>query len=363
MLLVILLTASFPAVAQDVPKPPIPDATSPDEFRDLVLKAQGRVDFIFEDARPFAQCHASTLVETADGSLLAAWFGGTKEKNPDVAIWLSRRAPNADQWSEPVRVAKTSETAHWNPVLFRDAADKIHLFFKVGIDVPSWATWWMTSADNGATWSAPAELVPGDIGGRGPVKNKAIILHDGSWLAPASTEVGGKWEPFADRSVDDGKTWERTRSFEVDAGVLPGKGAIQPTFWESAPFNVHALMRTTGGWIARADSLDGGRSWSQAYPTNLPNNNSGIDATRLDDGRVLLVYNPIGVNWGDRTPLTLAVSADNALTFRNIAHLETGEGEYSYPAIVKTSKGVAISYTWRRERVRCWLIPVEAFQH
>jgi predicted neuraminidase len=40
-----------------------------------------------------------------------------------------------------------------------------------------------------------------------------------------------------------------------------------------------------------------------------------------------------------------------------LAHLEIEPGEYSYPAIVKTSKGVAISYTWRRERIRSWQIP------
>ena len=38
---------------------------------------------------PFPQCHASTIAQTADG-LVAAWFGGTREKHPDVGIWISR---------------------------------------------------------------------------------------------------------------------------------------------------------------------------------------------------------------------------------------------------------------------------------
>ena len=42
-------------------------------------------EFIF-DAAPFPQCHASTIVESKNG-LVAAWFGGTEEKNPDVFIW------------------------------------------------------------------------------------------------------------------------------------------------------------------------------------------------------------------------------------------------------------------------------------
>ena len=46
-------------------------------------------EFIYETA-PFPECHASTIVEAADGTLVAAWFGGTREKDPDVGIWVAR---------------------------------------------------------------------------------------------------------------------------------------------------------------------------------------------------------------------------------------------------------------------------------
>ena len=46
-------------------------------------------EFIFDRAS-FPSSHASTIVETRDG-LVAAWFGGTRERDPDVAIWVSRR--------------------------------------------------------------------------------------------------------------------------------------------------------------------------------------------------------------------------------------------------------------------------------
>ena len=35
---------------------------------------------------PYPSCHASTIVETGNG-MLAAWFGGTYEKHPDVCIY------------------------------------------------------------------------------------------------------------------------------------------------------------------------------------------------------------------------------------------------------------------------------------
>ena len=75
-----------------------------------------RKEFIFEKA-PFKECHASTLERLPDGTFLAAWFGGSKEGNTDVSIWLARRAPTGS-WSAPAMVARVREEPHWNPVLF-----------------------------------------------------------------------------------------------------------------------------------------------------------------------------------------------------------------------------------------------------
>ena len=325
------------------------------------LIAKGaKATFVFKDDRPFEECHASTIVETKSGDILCAWFGGIREKSPDVAIWLSRYS--GDKWGIPIRVAKVDGTAHWNPVLFRDASDNIQLFFKIGPEISHWQTYWMTSTDNGHSWTIPTELVLGDMGGRGPVRNKPITLSDGTWLAGASTEYG-PWEPFADRSEDGGNTWSRSENIEIDKKEISGKGAIQATLWEYKPNHVRSLLRTAGGVIGRSDSTDGGKTWSTLVSSGLPNNNSGIDALRLEDGRVLLVYNPTAENWGSRSPLNLAISNDNGMTWKDIASLETEKGkEFSYPAIVATTDGVAISYTWKRERIRTWTIPLTALE-
>lgn len=364
-LLAVLVTGTGWAVDDAKEGMTVPAELTTTCFMEQVQKAGGRVDFIFEDDRPFKSCHASTVVEAADGALVCAWFGGTEEKNPDVGIWMSRFTGGA--WDKVRVAAKVNGSAHWNPVLFRDRDTKdpnkqgVFLFFKVGPEIPEWQTYWMRSAENGLTWSTPAELVPGDAGGRGPVKNKPIVLSDGSWLAPASTELKA-WKPFADRSEDGGKTWTRSDDFNLDPSKTECNRAIQPAFWESEPGKVHALLRTSCGSILRTDSEDLGKTWGPAYRTELLNNNSGLDAIRLDDGRLLLVYNPVGVSWGKRTPLTLAVSKDDGTHWANLAHLEAQPGEYSYPAIVRTTSGVAISYTWKRERIRCWQIPLEALK-
>lgn len=148
-------------------------------------------EFITDDNKPFDSAHASTLLELKDGGILAAWFGGAWEKNPDVAIWTAIR--DKDGWGQPVKAADVRGIAMWNPVLFRKEDGKIILFYKVGKLISEWVTWYMESEDEGHTFSEPQELVPGDIGGRGPVKNKPIRLSDGTVLAPGSLE-GELWD-------------------------------------------------------------------------------------------------------------------------------------------------------------------------
>ena len=250
---------------------------------------------------PTDMCHASTLLKIGPDRFLAAWFGGTKEGNGDVAIWITRG--NEEHFEEP-KILAQSEEAHWNPVLFRVDEKKIIIFYKVGNEISKWRTMYRVSEDNGETFGEEKELVPGDQGGRGPVRNKPIRLKSGRILAPGSTEQG-IWKAFVDRSDDDGKTWNKSQEVAIsqleyksgertvgkDDSSIPvseqsfyGRGVIQPTLWESIPDQVHMLLRSTEGMIYRSDSKDGGNTWTEAYATELPNNNSGIDMIRSEVG-------------------------------------------------------------------------------
>lgn len=311
-------------------------------------------DFVFGDDRPFAQCHASTLLRTEDGKFLVAWFGGTHEKHDDVGIWLSKGEPG--HWAVPVEIAKIREDAHWNPVLFKAPDGRIVLFFKVGKEIDYWETWFKVSNDNGDTWSEAKELVAGDKGGRGPVRSKPIVLSDGSWLAPSSNELNGVWNAFVDRSEDGGKTWVSSKFLMVNRDSVPGEGVIQPTLWESSGGHVHMLLRSSAGVICRSDSEDYGRTWSPVYRSALPNPNSGIDVTKVGDHTLVLIFNPDNKNWGSRSPVSLAVSHDNGKSWGPIVELDRGgeDEEFSYPSVIAFSDTVAVTYTWKRQRIAFW---------
>ena len=305
-------------------------------------------EFIYEEA-PFPSCHASTLVETEPGKLLAAWFGGAQEGAKDVAIWLSRRSdsPRNGSWSQPEKIAEEPGQPCWNPVLFREReSGEVQLYYKAGPSPQTWSGFYRRSNDNGATFQ-PSYILPAGL--LGPIKNKPIQLDDGTIVAPSSVESHKTWACWIERSTDRGRTW--TKHGPISHPENP-YGVIQPALLKKADGSLLALMRSRGvGQVCAATSRDGGLTWSAAAAVDsLPNPNSGIDAVTLADGRQALVYNPTHQG---RTPLVLSLSSDDGQSWKTVQVLESEPGEYSYPAIIQTADGaVHVTYTWKRRRIR-----------
>ncbi len=308
-------------------------------------------EFIFDLPGVTPACHAATVLPLPDGTVLAAWFGGTAEGAPDVRIWCAKRSADG-VWSAPRAVTENDGVPRWNPVLLQREDGGIILYHKRGKKIPKWVTDAAVSTDGGETWSVPTPLVPGDNGGgRGPVKNKCLRLADGRLLAPASTEGGGGWVPFIDISDDDGATWRKAPAMARPKYRGAYVGLIQPTLWQDEDGTVFALMRSDRGALYRSESADRGESWTKPRRTRLPNNNSGVDCAADGSGRLWLLYNPVGKNWGARTPLALAVSTDKGKTFTNIFYPEISKGEYSYPAIVCKENTLYAAYTHNRRQI------------
>jgi predicted neuraminidase len=301
-------------------------------------------------APPTAQSHASTLVETPAG-LVVAWFGGKQERDPGVGIWLARQVDG--HWSRPIEVADGRQPdgtrqPSWNPVLFRPRGGPLMLFYKVGPDPKHWWGVRKTSWDGGVHWSAAQRLPDGVLG---PIKDKPVQLADGSIVSPSSTELG-HWRIHFERSGDQGSTWT------VGAPVANPQAieAIQPSLLPWSDGNLQAIGRTRQNHLFTTRSRDGGRTWSALRLLDMPNPNSGIDAILLRDHRALLVYNPThhGGDWWDgRGTLAVAISGDGE-HWRKVLTLENEpRAEFSYPATIQGSDGrVHIVYTWKRLRIR-----------
>jgi predicted neuraminidase len=307
-------------------------------------------EFIFDKA-PFPESHAATIEETPKG-LVAAWFGGTKERNPDVEIRLSRRVNG--KWTTPVSVADgiqndTLRYPTWNPVLYQVPNGELLLFYKVGPSPSTWKGWMKTSKDAGVTWGKAKALPAGFIG---PVKDKPVLIGKSKLISPSSTEGQGGRLHF-EISNDFGKTWRMV------GPINDGKefNVIQPTILKYKDGRLQILARSKSRAMIESSSTDNGETWSPLTKSTLPNNSSGFDGVTLKDGRQLLVYNhvlpPGAESKGPRTPLNVAVSKDGKKWYASLILEDSPISQYSYPSVIQGKDGmVHIVYTWRRQKIK-----------
>jgi len=335
-------------------------------------------EFLYEKAS-FPQCHAATIAETTHGDLVTAFFGGTKEANPDVCIWVCRKGKNTDKWTDPVKVADgvispTLRKACWNPVLFQMPQGSLYLFYKVGKKVADWTGYLITSEDGGKTWSTPHKLPDGYLG---PVKNKPVQV-DGKIIAPSSTESDG-WKVHFEIAEEGGKKIHivgpiaatevlptnlqgpsNNTALDAEGGDNAVKNtvqAIQPSILTYKDGRLQILCRSRNGSVATSWSSDKGETWSPLTLTSLPNNNSGTDAVTLKDCRQVIVYNAVrtakGEKKGPRTPLNIAVSTDGIHWDMKLVLEDSPISQYSYPSIIQGKDGrIHVVYTWRRQRIK-----------
>lgn len=359
-------------------------------------------EFLYEQAS-FPQCHAATIVETKKGDLVATYFGGKHERNPDVCIWVSIKKKGTNEWSKPILAAdgvftlgtKNAEIAGinaestpasegpvhkgtasanqrrkacWNPVITEMPNGELWLFFKVGLKVSDWTGWLCKSKDGGKTWSDKEPLPKGFLG---PIKNKPEII-DGRLLCPSSTEDNGwkfhmeiydiakkEWKyvgpvkaELAMRTEDMKAAGAKSDKEDIEApdagGVATKDGrhpidCIQPSILKLKDGRLQVLMRTRNGKIGTSFSSDNGDTWTNVTLLDVPNNQSGTDAVTMQDGRHVLIYNNFaslpGTKKGVRTPLSIAIS-DDGTHWRHALTLEDSPiSQYSYPSIIQGKDG------------------------
>lgn len=329
--------------------------------------------------------HAATITEANEGTLLAAWFGGSREGRADVDIWVARK-PIDGPWAEPTVAdngvctitgrdgqERDIEYACWNPVLFTDPeSGRIYLWFKITgeTDLPGYKNWWgavRTSDDHGRTWSERiwlpkiedeqrhAVFEPYANRAIGPVKNRPIMMPNGDLLCASSTESPVGWRIHFERYRAGDWTGQQHGVeiigplLEADANAPHGPGnahAIQPSFIVLSTDLEHlAVFARESAW---SESRDGGTTWSPIERAPI-DTTAGSHAMTTSGGVHLLAYNPPP----SRRPLSLARSFDGQRWEVLIEDVSQNRDQADYPTIMQGADGrIHIVHSHGREHVR-----------
>jgi predicted neuraminidase len=344
-----------------------------------------------------------------DGRLGCVWFGGTQEGVPDISVWFSTLAPGAEEWSAPRQLSDDPTRSEQNPILFPTPDGDLWLLYTAqhAGNQDTAEVRRRISTDSGQSWGPVETLFPPSETGGVFVRQPPVVLSSGRWIIPifrCLSVPGRKWVGDLDDSAvmisdDAGVTWRQV--------LLPGStGCVHMNVQELGNGTLLALFRSR--WadaIYASRSSDGGQTWDEPAPTELPNNNSSIQYVRLADGRLALIYNhrraeasterrlslydeidddglaleqaaavePAPADgartafWGTpRAPMTLALSDDDGRSWQVLRDLDEGDGyclsnnsreglnrEFSYPSIHQgADEALHIAYTYFRQAIK-----------
>ena len=316
-----------------------------------------KAEFLNPEGQP-PSVHAGSLTRLANGDLLAAWFGGSREGAADVAIYTARFDSGEKEWSVPVAVTDRQRSSRelgryvrklGNPVIYTDQQGRAWLYY-VTVSLGGWAGSSISvkvSDNGGRRWSRATRLVTSPfLNVSTLVKGSPIALEDKQTLLPVYHEFANK---FGEALHLDNKgkliaTYRMSQSPQ----------AIQPWIVPDSASRARAFYRRAGDAPPRVltnQSLVSGNRWNRLEATDAPNPGASVAVIRAFDGSYLMAYNPLE---GNRNQLALARSEDG-LRWTKIRDLENGGAgdEYSYPYLIRGRAGrYHLIYTWQRKRMR-----------
>jgi len=242
----------------------------------------------------------------------------------------------------------------------------------------------MESADNGHTWSAhrplafeniniafssPIKLANGEFlfGAQFFDQRPEPLVAPVSALVHAKSEAEGLAMPAGEGNRHDTKfsTHRHGSSVLISPdeeaetmerfGYIANRplGLLEPSCIQLKDGRIVMFMRAEmAGSLWRAESKDNGRTWTDAWQTDIPNPTSAIHVLRLADGRIALLHNACGEvgKMIPRTPLSIWISDDELETWSLKADVLHG-GWLAYPCGMNLDGKLVFTYDRNRRQV------------
>ena len=287
--------------------------------------------------------HPAAITQLDNGDLYLAYYCGSGEYADDTAVYGARLPKGQTKWTKPVSIADTPFRSEGNPVVWQAPGGKVWLFYVVRYGA-TWSTSLIqakVSGDGARTWSDPmmVTMTQGMM-----VRGRPLALDGGDILLPAYHETGHDTESVGPDSCSlffrfDARKHTWTETNRVRSRV----GNIQPAVARVAGDYLVCYCRRGGdysgrpdGRVVRAESRDGGRTWSDGKDTEFKNPNAAVELLQLKSGNILLIFND---STTARTPLTAALSTDGDKTYPHRRNLVEGPRDLAYPYAIQADDG------------------------
>jgi predicted neuraminidase len=331
------------------------------------------------------QNHAPQLCWADDSTLVCVWMAGGQEGTSSMSIYGASLKKGQYQWSKAKLISQSSHCSEQNPLLFRSNDGRLHLIHtaQTARD-PSDQSWKESGQQFSMQWTAKLQHQSTKRWGARWTKSKQLIdepafcrnpphkISDGRYLLPIYRSLDSS-EPFADDYSQIIELNESANTVSNPINVPHSKGRVQGSVVLSADAS-HLLQffrSRRADRIYRSTGNIEGTEWTIPEATELPNNNSSIQALRLSNGMLAIIFNRFGLNhqsvdqdWGTahwprtRWPLSIAISADDGVSWPWIRDIDYGQGfsgsanwhlngQMAYPTILEgNANELHVAYSW-----------------
>jgi predicted neuraminidase len=310
-----------------------------------------KTQLIYKGTEPNHLCCESILRQMPNKEWVAfIQSGGYTEPHIDNDVYLSRSTDRGATWGALEQVFEIPGKATYQTEVMVYNGEVTMFVTTHNGKFLDWQHWSCVSKDSGYTWG---EFIPiPHIPDRTFIRN-LFIKKNGDLVLPfqhyhikdeelsrlkqedlfimRSNKI--KPENGVLISSDHGKTWDYHGGIKIDVDnwIWAENNVVELSNGDM----VMLIRADKTGFLYRSDSMDGGKTWSEAYPTDIPNPGNKVRILKLRDGRIALIHtpsSPSATKWMEaRNPLSLWISNDDMKSWYHKQDLITFPGSLSYP--------------------------------
>lgn len=225
--------------------------------------------------------HSPGLEVAGNGDVLFIAFSAVGELDPDCGMLITRLRFGADEWDPPDRFVDMPDVDDTSPMLWNDSG-RLWFFWGMNRLDSGFPFQWITSNDNGATWSdVHFPLFTTPVGGHSAQPITSAFRDDAGHIHVASDAIGPEsvlWE-----SDDNGRTWRDP------GGRSGGRHTAFVPLRDGRILGMGGKSSNIDGFMPKSLTSDGGRTYTVSK-TPFPHMGSNQRPTliRLASGRLFM---------------------------------------------------------------------------